>query len=152
MEPVAHFGLRQYAARFIIVTWTDGEKLTKGLDSEKDAKHRNTTSSFNSWSVEYVNPKPVIVFSFVLFGRVKRQWLLTTFSVRYENIQYTVSINIRTSCIAMADLNNDDHLYIICGNWEGNHRIFLQLKAKSVRHFRNVASAFFEHPSPIRTV
>ena len=52
----------------------------------------------------------------------------------------------------MADLNNDDHLDIICGNWEGNHRIFLQLKAKSVRPFRNVASAFFEHPSPIRTV
>ena len=54
--------------------------------------------------------------------------------------------------IALAELNNDDHLDIICGNWEGNHRIFLQLKAKSVRHFRNVASAFFEHPSPIRTV
>lgn len=58
MEPVAHFGLGQYAARFIIVTWTDGEKLTKVLDSEKDAnqliviKHRNTTSSFNSWSAE----------------------------------------------------------------------------------------------------
>jgi hypothetical protein len=54
--------------------------------------------------------------------------------------------------IALADLNNDDHLDIICGNWKGNHRIFLQLKAKSARHFRNVASAFFEHPSPIRTV
>jgi hypothetical protein len=54
--------------------------------------------------------------------------------------------------IALADLNNDDHLDIICGNWEGNHRIFFQLKAKSVRPFRNVASAFFEHPSPIRTV
>jgi hypothetical protein len=58
MEPVAHFGLGQYAARFIIVPWTDGEKLTKVLDSEKDAnqliviKHRNTTSSFNSWSAE----------------------------------------------------------------------------------------------------
>jgi hypothetical protein len=49
-------------------------------------------------------------------------------------------------------LNNDDHLDIICGNWEGIHRIFLQLKAKSVRHFRNVASTFFEHPSPIWTV
>jgi hypothetical protein len=44
--------------------------------------------------------------------------------------------------IALTDLNNDDHLDIICGNWEGNHRIFLQLKAKSVRHFRNVASTF----------
>jgi hypothetical protein len=37
--------------------------------------------------------------------------------------------------IALSDLNNDDHLDIICGNWEGNHRIFLQLKAKSARHF-----------------
>jgi hypothetical protein len=58
MEPVAHFGLGQYAARSIIVTWTDGEKLTKVLDSEKDAnqliiiKHPDTTSSFNSWSAE----------------------------------------------------------------------------------------------------
>ena len=56
--PVAHFGLGQYAARFIIVTWTDGEKLTKVLDSEKDInqliiiKHPDTTSSFNSWSAE----------------------------------------------------------------------------------------------------
>ena len=40
--------------------------------------------------------------------------------------------------IALADLNNDDHLDIICGNWEGNHRIFLQLKAKSGRHFRRI--------------
>ena len=52
----------------------------------------------------------------------------------------------------MADLNNVDHLDIIFGNWEKNHRIFLQLKAKSGRHFRNVSSALFVHPSPIRTV
>jgi hypothetical protein len=58
MEPAVQFGLGQYAARFIIVTWTDGEKLTKVLDSEKVAnqliviKHRNTTSSFNSCSAE----------------------------------------------------------------------------------------------------
>jgi hypothetical protein len=42
MEPVAHFGLGQYAARFIIVPWTDGEKLTKVLDSEKDVCFTNT--------------------------------------------------------------------------------------------------------------
>jgi hypothetical protein len=54
--------------------------------------------------------------------------------------------------IALADLNNDGLLDIICGNWQGNHCIFLQLKAKSGRHFRNVASAFFEQPSPIRMV
>ena len=58
MEPVTHFGLGQYAARSIIATWTDGEKLTEVLDSEKDAnqliviKHPDTTSSFNSWSAE----------------------------------------------------------------------------------------------------
>jgi hypothetical protein len=58
MEHVAHFGLGQYAARSIIVTWTDGEKLTKVLDSKKDAnqliviKHPDTTSLFNSWSAE----------------------------------------------------------------------------------------------------
>jgi len=52
----------------------------------------------------------------------------------------------------LADLNNDDLLDIICGNWEGNHRIFLQLKPKSGRHFRNVTSAFFEQPSSILTV
>jgi len=54
--------------------------------------------------------------------------------------------------IALTDLNNDGLLDVRCGNWKGNHRIFLQLKAESGRHFRNVASAFFEQPSPIRTV
>ena len=54
--------------------------------------------------------------------------------------------------IALTDLNNDGLLDIIFGNWEGNHRIFLQLKAKSGRHFQNVAAAFFEQPSQIRTV
>ena len=52
MEPVVHFGLGQYAARFIIVTWTDDEKATKVLDPEKYASQlivitrRNTSPSF----------------------------------------------------------------------------------------------------------
>ena len=52
------FGLGLYATRSIIVTWTDGEKLIKVLESEKDTnqliviKHLDTTSSFNSWSAE----------------------------------------------------------------------------------------------------
>jgi hypothetical protein len=70
-EPVAHFGLGQYAARFIIVAWTDGEKLTKVLDSEKDAnqliviKHRNTTSSFNSWDQGEMYSIQLFVIKFV---------------------------------------------------------------------------------------
>jgi hypothetical protein len=36
--------------------------------------------------------------------------------------------------IALSDLNNDDHLDIICGNWEGNHRIFLQELFKIVQY------------------
>ena len=54
MEPVAHFGLGQYVAQSNIVTWTDGEKLTKILDSKEGAnqliviKHPDRTSSFNS--------------------------------------------------------------------------------------------------------
>ncbi|XP_052086094.1 cartilage acidic protein 1-like [Mytilus californianus] len=55
--------------------------------------------------------------------------------------------------IALADLNNDGLLDIVNGNWEGKHRIFLQSKSQNgERYFRNVASAFFEQPSPIRTV
>lgn len=55
--------------------------------------------------------------------------------------------------LALTDLNNDGLLDIVCGNWEGNHRIFLQYKTKEgKRYFRNTASAFFEQPSPVRTV
>jgi len=58
MEPVAYFGLGQCVAQSIIVTWTDGEKLTKLLDYKEGAnqriviKHPATMSSFNSWIAE----------------------------------------------------------------------------------------------------
>ena len=55
--------------------------------------------------------------------------------------------------LAIGDFNQDGLIDIVCGNWEGHHRIFLQYKTKDGKQkFRNVATSDFSDPSMIRTV
>ncbi|XP_078147335.1 cartilage acidic protein 1a isoform X2 [Centroberyx gerrardi] len=51
--------------------------------------------------------------------------------------------------LALADFNGDGKTDIVYGNWNGPHRLFLQ---GSDYKFRNIATAAFAAPSPIRTV
>ncbi|KAK3579813.1 hypothetical protein CHS0354_021004 [Potamilus streckersoni] len=55
--------------------------------------------------------------------------------------------------VALADLNHDCLLDIVCGNWEGSHRIFLQKRLENGHiKFENVATKDFEQASLIHTV
>ncbi|XP_028258804.1 cartilage acidic protein 1a [Parambassis ranga] len=51
--------------------------------------------------------------------------------------------------VALADFNGDGKTDIVYGNWNGPHRLYLQ---GSDSKFRNIATAEFAAPSPIRTV
>ncbi|XP_056892545.1 cartilage acidic protein 1a isoform X1 [Takifugu flavidus] len=51
--------------------------------------------------------------------------------------------------VALADFNGDGRTDIVYGNWNGPHRLFLQ---GSNSAFRNIATAGFATPSPVRTV
>lgn len=51
--------------------------------------------------------------------------------------------------LALADFNGDGKTDIVYGNWNGEHRLFLQ---GTDQKFRNIATAEFASPSPIRTV
>ncbi|XP_057698901.1 cartilage acidic protein 1a [Corythoichthys intestinalis] len=51
--------------------------------------------------------------------------------------------------VALADFNGDGKTDIVYGNWNGPHRLYLQ-GSNSI--FRNIATAGFASPSPIRTV
>ncbi|XP_061576670.1 cartilage acidic protein 1a [Cololabis saira] len=51
--------------------------------------------------------------------------------------------------VALADFNGDGKTDIVYGNWNGPHRLYLQT---SDSKFRDVATAAFAEPSPIRTV
>ncbi|XP_061686515.1 cartilage acidic protein 1a isoform X2 [Syngnathoides biaculeatus] len=51
--------------------------------------------------------------------------------------------------VALADFNGDLKTDIVYGNWNGPHRLYLQ---GSNSNFRNIATAGFASPSPIRTV
>ncbi|KAM3864589.1 cartilage acidic protein 1a [Diretmus argenteus] len=51
--------------------------------------------------------------------------------------------------VALADFNGDGKTDIVYGNWNGPHRLFLQ---DSDSKFRNIATAAFAAPSPVRTV
>ncbi|XP_061737263.1 cartilage acidic protein 1a [Nerophis ophidion] len=51
--------------------------------------------------------------------------------------------------VALADFNGDGRTDIVYGNWNGPHRLYLQ---GGDSKFRNIATAGFASPSPIRTV
>lgn len=55
--------------------------------------------------------------------------------------------------ISLADFNRDGLLDIAYGNWEGEHRLFMQYKAVGeARKFRNIANKQYAVPTKIRTV
>lgn len=55
--------------------------------------------------------------------------------------------------ISLADFNRDGLLDIAYGNWEGEHRLFMQYKAVGeARKFRNIANRQYAVPTKIRTV
>ncbi|XP_072320115.1 cartilage acidic protein 1a isoform X2 [Eucyclogobius newberryi] len=51
--------------------------------------------------------------------------------------------------VALADFNGDGKTDIVYGNWNGQHRLYLQ---GSDSKFRNIATGGFANPSPIRTI
>lgn len=55
--------------------------------------------------------------------------------------------------ISLADFNRDGLLDIAYGNWEGEHRLFMQFKAVGdARKFRNIANRQYAVPTKIRTL
>ncbi|XP_036871679.2 cartilage acidic protein 1 isoform X4 [Manis javanica] len=54
--------------------------------------------------------------------------------------------------IALADFNRDGKVDIVYGNWNGPHRLYLQMSAHGKVRFRDIASPKFSMPSPVRTV
>ncbi|XP_041424661.1 cartilage acidic protein 1 isoform X3 [Xenopus laevis] len=54
--------------------------------------------------------------------------------------------------VALADFNRDGKVDIVYGNWNGPHRLFLQMHTNGKVRFRDIATQKFSMPSPIRTV
>nr|XP_045217255.1 cartilage acidic protein 1 isoform X3 [Macaca fascicularis] len=54
--------------------------------------------------------------------------------------------------VALADFNRDGKVDIVYGNWNGPHRLYLQMSAHGKARFRDIASPKFSMPSPVRTV
>eukprot|EP00105_Crassostrea_gigas_P026684 XP_011447726.1 PREDICTED: cartilage acidic protein 1 [Crassostrea gigas] len=55
--------------------------------------------------------------------------------------------------LSLADFNRDGLLDIAYGNWEGEHRLFMQYNAVGeARKFRNIANRQYAVPTKIRTV
>ncbi|XP_062851255.1 cartilage acidic protein 1 [Trichomycterus rosablanca] len=54
--------------------------------------------------------------------------------------------------VALADFNRDGKTDIINGNWNGPHRLYLQLSNNRKQRFKDIASQKFSMPSPVRTV
>ncbi|XP_051946216.1 cartilage acidic protein 1-like [Xyrauchen texanus] len=54
--------------------------------------------------------------------------------------------------VALADFNRDGKTDIVYGNWNGPHRLFLQLGNNRKQRFKDIASQKFSTPSPVRTV
>uniref|UniRef100_A0A7N4NW64 Cartilage acidic protein 1 n=1 Tax=Sarcophilus harrisii TaxID=9305 RepID=A0A7N4NW64_SARHA len=54
--------------------------------------------------------------------------------------------------IALADFNRDGKVDIVYGNWNGPHRLYLQMTTHGKVRFRDIATPKFSMPSPVRTV
>uniref|UniRef100_A0A8C1HS62 Cartilage acidic protein 1 n=1 Tax=Cyprinus carpio carpio TaxID=630221 RepID=A0A8C1HS62_CYPCA len=54
--------------------------------------------------------------------------------------------------VTLADFNRDGKTDIIYGNWNGPHRLFLQLSNNRKQRFKDIATQKFSMPSPVRTV
>ncbi|KAJ1141050.1 hypothetical protein NDU88_007387 [Pleurodeles waltl] len=54
--------------------------------------------------------------------------------------------------VALADFNRDGKVDIVYGNWNGPHRLYLQMSANGKARFRDIATQKFSMPSPVRTV
>ncbi|XP_069835015.1 cartilage acidic protein 1 isoform X1 [Dendropsophus ebraccatus] len=54
--------------------------------------------------------------------------------------------------VALADFNRDGKVDIVYGNWNGPHRLFLQMSTNGKVRFRDIATQKFSMPSPTRTV
>ncbi|XP_043375328.1 cartilage acidic protein 1 isoform X1 [Dermochelys coriacea] len=54
--------------------------------------------------------------------------------------------------VALADFNRDGKVDIVYGNWNGPHRLYLQMSAGGRVRFRDIATPKFSMPSPVRTV
>ncbi|XP_077586241.1 cartilage acidic protein 1 isoform X1 [Stigmatopora nigra] len=53
--------------------------------------------------------------------------------------------------VALADFNRDGKTDIVYGNWNGPHRLYMQLNNRKQR-FKDISSQKFSMPSPVRTV
>ncbi|KAF7219986.1 cartilage acidic protein 1 isoform X2 [Nothobranchius furzeri] len=53
--------------------------------------------------------------------------------------------------VALADFNRDGRTDIVYGNWNGPHRLYIQLNNRKQK-FKDIASQKFSMPSPVRTV
>ncbi|XP_034613678.1 cartilage acidic protein 1, partial [Trachemys scripta elegans] len=54
--------------------------------------------------------------------------------------------------VALADFNRDGKVDIVYGNWNGPHRLYLQMSASGRVRFRDIATPKFSMPSPVRTI
>ncbi|MBI3241960.1 MAG: CRTAC1 family protein [Chloroflexi bacterium] len=54
--------------------------------------------------------------------------------------------------VAVLDADGDGRFDLVCGNWEGPHRLFVQTSNASDGHFREVAPPALAEPSRVRTV
>ncbi|KAG6922269.1 cartilage acidic protein 1, partial [Chelydra serpentina] len=54
--------------------------------------------------------------------------------------------------VALADFNRDGKVDIVYGNWNGPHRLYLQMSTGGRVRFRDIATPKFSMPSPVRTV
>ncbi|XP_060624189.2 cartilage acidic protein 1 isoform X1 [Anolis sagrei] len=54
--------------------------------------------------------------------------------------------------VTLADFNRDGKVDLIYGNWNGPHRLYLQMNAGGRIRFRDIATPKLSMPSPVRTV